>query len=234
MSDAIFVALVGFIAAIGGGIFQAWAHRNFESQKTERRNRTDAYLAYLNGISELSFAQNEVDKNRALSKIADARGRIALGGSPAVITAMVASFDFRGDLHSLKARVAHAQVITAMRADSLARPGRNEPDDLFVMLYGREAHLDGQLINRDKVKVDLPDWYPFANAREEEIAAWLAADTPPYDKMRIALPWMTTEEELEQWRIGMRAVSNQGGQVGFSNVLKIPLPPRRMTGRAEP
>ena len=233
MSDPVYVALVGFLSAIGGGVIQAWAHRNFDAQKVERQNRTDAYLSYLKGISELSFAQNEADKAGANSRIADARGRIALSGSPAVIATMVESFDLGADLHSSKARVTHAQVIAAMRADSLAQPGKSKPDNLFIMLYGRGKRTNSDLFSAAAPSgSDLPDWYPLANATDQEIAAWLTADKPPYNEMRAALPWLSNEHQLEAWLDRLRKVEGTDASL-LGNLIPIPLPPRRAGGRCK-
>lgn len=80
MPDGLVIALVGFVAAIVGGLIQVWATRRFDVSRFERQNRHDAYLSYLNGISRLSFAKDDNDEIlAALAQIAEARGRVALG-----------------------------------------------------------------------------------------------------------------------------------------------------------
>jgi len=50
----------------------------------------------------------------------------------------------------------------------------------------------------------LPDHYPVANASWEEKLSWLDASPPPFDRMREALPWLETDEQLGWWIEGMR------------------------------
>lgn len=238
MNDTLFIALIGFMSAIAGGVIQAWANRNFEARKIERQGRTEAYLAYLHGISELSFAREKSDRDKAHSKIAEARGRIALSGSAAVIAALVRSFDLGPDLHSATARKIHAQVVAAMRADCLAVPKYKNPDDLFVMLYGRSARDDRSSRDVDKETSNpLPGWYPLANATEAQIESWLVVGRPPYAEMRQALPWLSSENEFDAWLTGWREARQRGGNpllpAVFDNVTAIPMPPHRTSGWKE-
>jgi hypothetical protein len=138
VSDPIFVAIVGFLAAIGGGVFQAWATRNFEELKFGRQVRHDAYAEYLKAIGKLSFAKTDEAKDLAHSGVAEARGRISLYGSPRVVSAMAKSFRRGGDLHSDQARPDHTEMVAAMRADVDPKGSAANGQDLFELMYGRE------------------------------------------------------------------------------------------------
>ncbi|MEQ1687373.1 MAG: hypothetical protein ABL874_02245 [Sphingopyxis sp.] len=141
MSDPIFIAFVGFIAAIGGGVIQAWANRNFEEVKFGREARNDAYTAYEKGVSQLSFATTEEAKDSAHALIAEARSRIALFGSPRVVSAMSKAFRRGSDLHSDGAWQDHAEMIAAMRVDIDPKAEKAEPRDLFELVYGSEPKI---------------------------------------------------------------------------------------------
>lgn len=143
MSDTLLVAIVGFVAAVMGGIIQAWTARRFEVSRFERQNRNQAYLAYLRGIGELSFAQGD-DKatQSAHASIAEARGRIALSGSQIVIDRMITVFQNGADTHSPKARADLAALLLAMRKDSLGSPERGDADNLFVLTFGEGPKRD--------------------------------------------------------------------------------------------
>ena len=138
MTDPFSIALVGFLSAIAGGVVQAWASRNFEREKFERQSRNDAYAAYLKGVGELSFAKDITSSDSALSRIAEARGRVALFGSPRVVAAMAKAFRYGSDLRSDAAWPVHAEMIAAMRADVGQFKGVAESRDLFELMYGDE------------------------------------------------------------------------------------------------
>ncbi len=137
MSDTLFIAIVGFLAAVIGGVIQTWATRRFEVSRFERQNRNNAYLAYLRGIGEISFAQGDDRATQlAHANIAEARGRIALSGSQEVIEKMIMVFDNGADTHSKKARTDLAALLLAMREDSLGSPEMSNADNLFVLAFG--------------------------------------------------------------------------------------------------
>jgi hypothetical protein len=138
MSDPVFVAVVGFLAAVGGGIFQAWAARNFEELKFGRQVRHESYAAYLKGVGQLSFAPTSEAKDIAHSVIAEARGRIALYGSPNVVNAMATAFRRGSDLHSEEAWPEHSAMFAAMRYDVEPKAKQADLRDLFELVYGSE------------------------------------------------------------------------------------------------
>ena len=137
MTDPIVVAIVGFVAAIGGGVLQAWFSRNFEEVKFGRQARNEAYLTYQRGVSLFSFAQTNEERDAANAIIAEARGRIALFGSPEVITAMAQAFRRKDDLHSDDAWHDLAAMILAMRADIDRRTEVANARDIFELVYGQ-------------------------------------------------------------------------------------------------
>jgi hypothetical protein len=137
MSDTLLVAFVGFLAAIVGGMIQAWTARRFETARFERHNRNQAYLAYFKGVGELSFAAGDDRATQvAHANMAEARSRIALTGSEPVIDAMNAVFENGADIHSPKARADLAKMLKAMRDDSTGGPSITEADKLFRLAFG--------------------------------------------------------------------------------------------------
>lgn len=139
MPDGLIIALVGFVAAIVGGLIQAWGARRFEKHRFERQNRNDAYLTYLQGISELSHGALDNDAiEAALRTIAEARGRIALYGSGSVIRRMIRSFEHGEEIYSPEARADLAEMIAAMRTDSVPNEPEVLPSHLVSLVFGRE------------------------------------------------------------------------------------------------
>lgn len=83
---------------------------------------------------------------------------------------------------------------------------------------------------------DLPDWYPLANASDAQIDRWLTAEKPPYEEMRGALPWLDQPYQFNAWIEGLRdareRVDCEQIADAFPAIGLIPLPPRRLAGRA--
>lgn len=83
--------------------------------------------------------------------------------------------------------------------------------------------------------IELPEWYPLANATDDEIELWLAATSLPYPEMRAALPWLNERYEFDCWieavREGRKQMANRPG-ASFPEIGGLPLPPRRLAGRA--
>lgn len=143
MSDPIFAAIIGFFAAVGGGVFQAWSARRFEEVKFKRQLRSEAYLAYFKGISALSFARDDQESRLvALTNMAEARARIAVSGSKSVIEKMNIVFANGDNYHSAKARADLGNMLNAMRDDSLGSSDMPSPDALFVLTYGETPRKD--------------------------------------------------------------------------------------------
>lgn len=85
----------------------------------------------------------------------------------------------------------------------------------------------------------LPDWYPLANATDEQIDAWLRLEQPPYEEMREALPWLSQLCEFDAWIASMRDLKanvERGTKLSsaFPKLASIPSPPRRLAGRNLP
>jgi hypothetical protein len=85
------------------------------------------------------------------------------------------------------------------------------------------------------MSVELPEWYPLANATEDEIDGWLKADVPPYDEMQRALPWLKHPHEFDTWISGVREGNAANIDYGrllelFPGIGSIPKPPRWLAG----
>lgn len=52
--------------------------------------------------------------------------------------------------------------------------------------------------------MELPDHYPLANATRDEVLSWAAAAEPPYERIREAVPWLKTEDQIRAYREGLR------------------------------
>jgi hypothetical protein len=144
--DEFYVALLAFVSAVVGSVLTAWANKNHDISRFERQNRNEAYLAYLNGISRISFLSEDPEGMRsALMAMAEARGRVALYGSKEVVEGLSKAFTHGPNLWADEARSDVSDVIEAMRRDSQAmneysawKPFKKRPSraSLFELLYG--------------------------------------------------------------------------------------------------
>lgn len=141
-TDPFFVAVIGAIAGYGGAILQAWAAKNFERERFGRQSRYDAYGLYLKALGNLNFSKDEGERAAGLSAMVEARGRVALYGSPEVVAAMAKAFRRGTDIYSDLAMPDHTAMIEAMRADVDPRSKAANPQDLFELLFGN-SRKDG-------------------------------------------------------------------------------------------
>ena len=134
--DAILVASIGFLAAIAGGLLQAWTSRRGELARFREGNRNAAYLSFCSGIGQLSFTNDFDDEHRAaLAAVAEARFKVALYGSPAVIDAMIRVVD-HPNVRSPQAQSDIGTMIEAMRRDCLPDENTVSQRQLYILTYG--------------------------------------------------------------------------------------------------
>lgn len=137
--DPIIGAVIALSSGLAGAFFQALLGRRSEYIKAGRQARYDAYSDYFKGIAQISHFTDGQDKSAALMLIANARGRIALYGSPAVVEAMSKVFDHGEDISSSTARSALTEMLAAMREDVLWIDSKVRGEQLVSIVFGRDA-----------------------------------------------------------------------------------------------
>ena len=134
MSEPILIAIFGLLAAGLGAVihslFQQWQSKS----DSLRNQKIESYASYFNGVAQLSHALTKDEIARGNAIVAEARGRIALYGSPEVIEAMTQTFR-RGSIRDEDAAI-HAVMIRAMRSDADLASGHPSDQALFEMLFG--------------------------------------------------------------------------------------------------
>ncbi|MGB7372832.1 hypothetical protein [Pontixanthobacter sp.] len=138
--DAIFVALIGLIAALLGGAIQAYSTGRFQRSKFEMDAKWELYSSYFVTLGELSFARNNPAKlAEGHARMANIRGRIGIQGSPEVVVAVGNVFRFP-DLHSDEAQEAMAIALSAMRSD-LGKGNKTITKDMLkqIMFNSRDV-----------------------------------------------------------------------------------------------
>jgi len=142
ISQPLLTAIVALAAAIMGGLVQAWWNRSFERQKFVRDQKRELYSSFLSALAKLSiYIEGSVDHLAAKALMAEVRCRIGLYGSPAVIRAVAAIFDF-SDLTTIEGQAVMAKAVAAMREDSGASLADVTSDQLSSLVFRRAKEAE--------------------------------------------------------------------------------------------
>ena len=136
MSEPLLIAIFGLLSAGLGAVLHAFFQRWQTKDDHLRSQKVDSYASYFNGVAQLSHALSKEEVARGNAIVAEARGRIALYGSPEVIEAMTQAFRC-GPIDDKDIAV-HAAMIRAMRTDADLASGHPSEKALFEMLFGTE------------------------------------------------------------------------------------------------
>lgn len=139
MNGDLIAALAGLVGVSVGGWLQLWAANRANVEQSRVQSRKEAYEKYLEGIGKLSFAKDHEAKSDALAIIAEARGRIAVCGSDAVIMKLNRLFEHGDDLHSIKGSEDASNLIKEMRSDTLGATLPGMESEYFLMVFGSGA-----------------------------------------------------------------------------------------------
>ncbi len=134
MSEPLLIAIFGLLAAGLGAVVHSLFQRWQTKDDSLRSQKIESYASYFNGVAQLSHALTNEELARGNAIVAEARGRIALYGSPEVIEAMTRAFRC-GPIRDEDAAI-HAAMIRAMRNDADLASGHPSEQALFEMLFG--------------------------------------------------------------------------------------------------
>jgi hypothetical protein len=125
--NAIFT-LVGIVV---GTLVTFFLTRHHESEKHKRLMITQAYSDYLRGVAELAHLNLESNEAQIHARIADAKARICLYGSPDVVK-LLAAFEKAGaSTVTPQQQELFASLVLTMRGDS-----KVQRSDLEMVLFG--------------------------------------------------------------------------------------------------
>ncbi|ACD90801.1 conserved hypothetical protein [Chlorobium limicola DSM 245] len=128
------LALIG--VAIGAGL-QFLISRSFETRKHMVTLRTQAYIDYISCVAE-SGNQRANDKQffEILSKAADAKTRIAIYGSSAVLQALAQFEKGKPVIDSAESANRFLNLVSVMRSENINKNDLINTDDLKLVLFG--------------------------------------------------------------------------------------------------
>ena len=134
MSESLLIAIFGLLAAGLGAVIHSLFQRWQMKDNHVRSQKIESYASYFNGVAQISHALTKEELARGNAIVAEARGRIALYGSPEVIEAMTKAFRC-GPIRDEDSAI-HAALIRAMRTDANLASGHPSEQALFEMLFG--------------------------------------------------------------------------------------------------
>lgn len=141
-STPLIVAVFSFLGVIIGALLQYWFTRHLDRQKHHRELRAQAYTDYLKCVSEhanLKKTRESADGRDLGFRTADAKCRICLYGSPAVVSAFATFERLGATMNTKEQRVAFTRMVLEMRNDS-AHNGQVESSELETVLLGYDAN----------------------------------------------------------------------------------------------
>lgn len=124
MSDAILVALVGFIAAIIGGLLNAYFQRNAQDRDFSQKAKRQFYDELIDLIWDGNIASDQKERDQIRNNFIKRCNKIAIYGSDAVVQGVVELIEISNNLDE-KNQWKVAKLISAMRAD-LGNPTNHE------------------------------------------------------------------------------------------------------------
>ena len=131
-------ALLSLLCVVAGASLQYIFTRVLENQRHYRTLRTQSYMDYLKCVSELAqlVVQPQArETQEILARGADAKARICLYGSTAVVQAFSEFEKLGGVLKTKGQQMCFCRMVLTMRNDSGGQAGANL-DDLGKLLLG--------------------------------------------------------------------------------------------------
>jgi len=131
------IAIMSFLGVVIGASLQYLFTRYLETQRHLRELRSNAYLDYFRSVSEQVHNADfqQLEDRDPLGKVADAKARICLYGSRAVVHSFAVFENLGATLVTAQQRAAFVAMVTAMRADSGVVPPP-EGRDIETVLLG--------------------------------------------------------------------------------------------------
>jgi hypothetical protein len=128
-------AVLPLVGVAVGALLQHWLSRSAETRKQLALLRSQAHVDYLRAVAKAAHASSQDARRVAVTDAADAKARIAVYGSTAVVHAL-ARFEEAGPaLDNARSTECFLCLVAAMRKTA----GEVSPRDLELVLIGPQA-----------------------------------------------------------------------------------------------
>lgn len=130
MKGDIWSSLLPLMGVLIGAFLQFWFSRAAEKRRQMEALRNESYVDYLRSVAKSAYSQSANESRAAAGEAADAKARIAIYGSPTVISAL-ARFEETGARFDNELSVERfVAVAEAMRENEASAR------DLKLVLFG--------------------------------------------------------------------------------------------------
>ncbi|ATP89898.1 hypothetical protein [Aeromonas caviae] len=139
MDTSLIVACIGVVSVLASALVQYKLGRLNERSKKEEEVRTQAYLDFVNVVSEIASSSNSGNKSvdgERHRKLVSSKSRVVLLGSDQVVRSVSDFFCKHQQLSSAESYKDFTLVIMAMRKDVSVK-NRLKSDELEVALFGK-------------------------------------------------------------------------------------------------
>ncbi len=130
-------AMIAFAGVLAGAILQYYFTRLIEHQRHVRDLRSQAFIDYINSVSEQAQFHPKMGSNEQKEiycRTANAKGRICLYGSKKVISAFSKFEELGAGMNTPEQREAFIKMISLMRIDSGSKDCENNTEIQNVIL----------------------------------------------------------------------------------------------------
>ena len=125
------ITVISILGIVVGASLQYVFSRFLDERRHKRLLQTEAYADFLRGVAEATHLDSTINEAQVHAKIANARARIALYGSPKVVS-LLAEFERAGNaIITEQQHEAFVRLIKAIRGDD-----RIESAALALVLIG--------------------------------------------------------------------------------------------------
>jgi len=140
------IAVFSILGIVVGASLQYLFSRFLEERKHKRLLQTEAYADFLRSVAEATHLDSSVNEGQVHARIADARARIGLYGSPDVVR-LLAEFERAGNaIISKEQHESFVLLIQAMRGDDKV----GSADLELVLLGSSEARPANKRLQRTR------------------------------------------------------------------------------------
>jgi hypothetical protein len=108
-------AVLPLFGVVIGATMQYWLSRSAESRKQLQLLQSQCYVDYLRAVTKAAHANSQGDARLANAEAADAKARLAVYGTPAVIAALARFEETGAVLDNPQTKAAFVALVAAMR-----------------------------------------------------------------------------------------------------------------------
>jgi len=135
------IAILPMVGVLLGATLQYWFSKTSERHKHYQALRTQAYIDFIRGVSNLAIAQRSNDKSKqieSLSSLTDAKIRIVIYGSKSVVNKLANFYRNGAILDNPESRNNFLNMCQAMRLEGFSKNQIVIDNDISQILFEQD------------------------------------------------------------------------------------------------